>query len=205
MLLFHNFPENSPEKFEAAKIYNDILFILKSKIMSKEYESVSNQFRQLHEAIKTIHKASKRPTLNSTFFRNFRDKCFEIITSIYVDFLEVTANAPSDNNAKVQDTFEFLLSLGEKLMNAMKLSNTGNPKAIFFQGCDCKGNQCNLPACSKRCTRYCAVVSILTEYSCGSSPNDTRVPVHHICNGKPGCPNGEDEKNCNLKGEFELG
>lgn len=182
--------DNSAVKFEANKIYDGVLKTIRTIIGHFGFEMARSQLGQLHDTIRTLQIKSMNPKTLNEEFKKFRNKAFMLIVEIYDETLNSVAV-----ELKTESAYDYLESIKEKLIVALKKTFTGNKKIIAPDGCFCRGLECALPVCSRKCVRTCMSKPKLTRYLC-TSTNSTSIPFEQICNGKKNCPKGEDEDKC---------
>ncbi|CAH1635806.1 unnamed protein product [Spodoptera littoralis] len=175
-------------KFGAIKKYNILLELLTEKSKSYEYQRSRNKVLAVHSLVRQLQKQTVKTNYDSHIIKSLRDECFLQLVSIYDDFMQTASLDELDEH------YLTLLSINEKLIQALKLSHTGNEKIISPEGCYCRDGLCALRRCSKNCIHACLAEPLLTRYSCNVT--NMTIPVDAICNGKDNCPNGEDEKDC---------
>uniref|UniRef100_A0A2A4JSP3 Uncharacterized protein n=1 Tax=Heliothis virescens TaxID=7102 RepID=A0A2A4JSP3_HELVI len=175
-------------KFEASKKYSTLLDLLTTKSKSHEFSKSRNKLVAMHGLVRQLQKHTIRTNVDRHVIKTLRDESFSLLVSIYDDLLE------SGNLDELDDYYTILISINEKLVNALKRSNAGNEILISAEGCYCRGGLCALRRCNKNCVQACLAEPMLTMYSCGH--NNISVPIEAICNGKENCPNGQDEKDC---------
>ncbi|KAG6444995.1 hypothetical protein O3G_MSEX003701 [Manduca sexta] len=180
----------SYSKFEAGNMYNNVLKLISAKTRIQEYHFVLPDLLILYNEVKLIQKLSVQREVEIINIKIAREKCFSTINLIYGAFLNL------NDVEKLNNGYEFLSSVSENLINAMKRSRTGNDRIISSDRCLCTGSRCAMIRCSKRCTRACSVEPQLTRYHCGNSKLNEIVPINAVCNGKSNCPNEVDEENC---------
>ncbi|XP_059058500.1 uncharacterized protein LOC131851958 [Achroia grisella] len=179
-------------KFESVDIYNTILKIIATKAVSEKYAAVRNSLLSLHASTEKLQKLTVKLKPDILSIKAARESSFEILTSIYIDIVNKTAVHSQD----IDEAHEFLMSLNEKLITALKRSNTGNERILATNGCFCKNGRCALPECSKKCSRACSAEPKLTRYYCKEESKNSFVPIDSICDGRNHCPNGDDETHC---------
>lgn len=180
------------DNFESNYIFEEILKATKTYAMSNNFEAVRSRLISLHSAVHQLQKHSKGLNNNNAIFRMERDNIFAMLTDIYLDLLE-----EYNNMDRAEEAFLLLISLNEKLVRALKRSYTGNEKTqSIAEDCTCQDKKCTQSNCTRECVRLCFVRDILTTYPCSNSSGTHSVHVDIMCNGKPQCPKGEDEENC---------
>lgn len=178
------------DKFDATNMYNSVLTIISSKVALKEYHPVLNQLNALQNSVLKLQKITTGDTYDMLSVRHARDSVFKQLTTIYDKILE-----EADFVGQVDEAYLLLLPINERLVSALKSSQTGNDKIVVTTECMCREDQCDVASCSPTCRRACSVKPKFTKYTCNRNSNTT-IYLDKICNGKSDCPNGEDEKNC---------
>lgn len=182
--------DTSHSKYEANKLYNDLIEILSLKSLSMEYEHRRNKILALIELVRQLQTLTTKHHVDMNAIRNIRTEYFNSLINIYDDMLTSNLNELNRNH-------KFLLVLNQKMVYAMKRSHIGNENVVAPTGCYCINGKCALLRCPPKCIATCKVEPILTTYSCNA--NNASVYLKDICNGKIDCPNEHDEKFC-IKG-----
>lgn len=162
---------------------------------SKEYHWILKELLTLRDTIKLLQKLSTKRNIEIMNIKIVREQIFTRMIDIYEKYLH------KGYEKSLNDIYNFLISLNEQLVGAMKRSSTGNERIISSAGCYCTGTRCGVPNCSKLCLRACSVEPVLTRYNCGNVKLNYSVPIESLCDGKSSCPNGEDESGCE-KGRY---
>lgn len=176
-------------------MYNYILKDIEVKTVTTTQESVRASLQSLQAMVKKFQKLSLKRSSDTLEVKRVRIALFEDFMKVYESAVRYIKNE--------NDLFEmrfYLDTLKERLISALKRSKTGNDKIISSDGCVCRGYKCAMPRCSKTCNRACTAEPQLTRFMCDKlidSLNNS-VPIELICNGKANCPNGEDEKGCQI-------
>lgn len=160
--------------------------------MSKNFEMARSRLISLHSAVRQLQSDSQGPNNNKLLYKIERDNIFSMLTDIYLDLVE-----EYNNMDRAEDAYQLLMSVNEKLVRALKRSNTGNVRIqTFDEICTCQGTKCTQLNCTKECVRLCFVRDLLTTYPCRNSSGNHSVHVDIMCNGRAQCPKREDEENC---------
>ncbi|XP_049870952.1 uncharacterized protein LOC126370211 [Pectinophora gossypiella] len=181
---------NGLSKFEGRKLFDEVLNMIKAKVLTREYEHVRNMLIELENKVAELLKRSIVPKVNVEVFKPLRDSCFQSLKTIYMEMLSKWVR-PND----AIPIYEFLLSVNSKLIAALKSTHTGNNK-VSTDDCFCRNAECAAALCSPQCIRMCQVKNSLTNYVCSNSSGTFVVAVDTICNGKINCPTAEDEMGC---------
>ncbi|XP_053605309.1 uncharacterized protein LOC128672286 [Plodia interpunctella] len=178
-------------RFQATKIYDEILTDLSMKSQASDMKHVRNNFLSLRASVAYLQKVTTSPKPKPDHVRTVRDLCFSALVATYNKVLS------KGNFQYLDDIHHYLLTLNEKLISALKRSHTGNEKIVTLEGCFCNKNRCVMARCPKKCERACSVEPQFIRFSCdGTSTSSVFVPSNAVCNGKDNCPKGEDEEDC---------
>lgn len=179
-------------KFEASNMFSFILDMITTKKKSANFESVRNKLINLQILVEELQNLTFKRKPDVLKIKTLRDECFSLMTAIYDQ-----TRYHAESMAVMHDTYTFLMSVNEKLVNALKRSHIGNDRIIAPDGCFCRDNKCALPLCSNVCLRACAAEPKLTRYFCGGSMiMNQSIPIEAICNGKNDCSDKDDEEDC---------
>lgn len=121
--------------------------------------------------------------------QSIRDESFSKLSHIYLNIA-----TDFDSTVDVNEMYDFLWTINEKLVDCLKLSNLGSGK-LRSDSCRCSEGKCISPVCTTKCIKTCSAEYKLTRYFCRSKANFS-VPLENICDGNKDCPNGDDEVKC---------
>lgn len=179
-------------KFEANHFYNVVLDMIKTKTKIVNLKRLRTLLINFETMVQKLQNSTTKRKPDVVEVKVLRDRCFKELVEIYDQTRQHQVSI-----AFMNDMYVFLMSVNEKLVNAMKRSHFGNDKIISPDGCFCRDNKCALLKCSKACIRACPAEPRLTRYFCsGSSSMNLSIPIEAICNGKNDCPNKDDEEDC---------
>ncbi|CAG9787097.1 unnamed protein product [Diatraea saccharalis] len=108
----------SINKFEANKIYDKILKLVRTKSRSKEYLIVSGKLMLFYNAVKLLQNTTLSPNIDVMNVKNVRDECFSALLAIYEEIIKSSYFMGDLEEAQL-----FLQSINEKLVLALKHSN----------------------------------------------------------------------------------
>lgn len=173
-------------------MYKYVLDMITIKIKSVHFQTIRSSLLNLHKSIKGLQSATSKRDINRLEVKTLRDLCFSEILRIY-DLTKSYARSI----VEIIDIYIFLLSVNEKLVVAMKLSNTGNARTTNPGECMCINNKCLYLTCSEACMRTCYAETKLKRYHCGESLYSNKtISIEAICDGKFDCPDQDDERGC---------
>lgn len=153
-----------------------------------EFEHSRNKIAAESGLVRQLQKLTTKSYVDIHAIKLVRDDYFKTLVQIFEDTMQTSKLEELD------EIYEYLRVLNEKMIAALKLSHTGNEHVVAPAGCFCNNGTCALVRCSRKCNATCLIEPILTKFSCND--NSTSVHIKAVCNGKKDCPNEEDEKDC---------
>lgn len=179
---------SSMNKFGANAVYNDVINLVSLKTISREYEHSKIKMAALSGLARRLQKLTTSSDVDLHAVQVSRDEFFKMLVNIYSGTMQ------HSNLQELDQTYDFLVFLNVKMIDALKRSHTGNENVVPMAGCYCRNGTCVQVRCPPKCHATCRAEPFLTRYLCNI--NNLTVPVKAICNGKKDCPNEEDEKDC---------
>ncbi|XP_075976399.1 uncharacterized protein LOC142976751 [Anticarsia gemmatalis] len=179
---------SSISKSDVNEEYDNLIQLLSLKSMSVDYENSRSKIAAQISLVRQLQKLTTKLEVDIHAVKILRNQFFTKLVNMYKDMLE------KSNLEALDHSYDYLLLLNKKMLDALKLSHTGNEIVISPSGCYCKNGTCALLRCSPKCVTTCSVEPVLTKYSCAD--HETFIQIKSVCNGKLDCPGGDDERNC---------